>query len=136
MLQAESTSINRHTPMAAAIEYFLCGLCQFVVSPFPRQCSGCHSLYCESCISNLVRWKCPQKNCKAQSDTQPEDMHRSVKEILERLEFDCPGCKTNLRYQEMFAHVKTCAEIKSTNRVDQSQLIKIVAQNTGESQAI
>lgn len=63
-------------------------------------------------------------------------MHRSVKEILERLEFDCPGCKTSLRYQEMFTHVKSCAEIKSVNRVDQSQLIKIVAQNTGEAQAI
>ncbi len=110
MLAPESDLINKDTPMAPVSDLFVCGLCKYIVSPFPQQCSACNLLYCQECVRNLYRWKCPNHRCK-EANSEPETLHRSVREILEQMHFVCPGCKLDLCYEEAFKHVTQCPKI-------------------------
>jgi hypothetical protein len=131
MITPESDNINKDSPMAPAADLFVCGLCQFIVSPFPMQCSSCNNLYCEECVKKLYSWKCTNHTCKDQT-SKPEELHRSVREILEQLHFLCPGCKEDLKYEEAFKHTAVCTKITAEQRViDSSSLGKIVASNFG-----
>jgi transcription initiation factor IIE alpha subunit len=126
MLAPESENINKDSPIAPVADLFVCGLCRFIVTPFPLQCSLCNSLYCEECVKNLYKFKCPNRSCK--DTAKPEELHRSVREVLEQLHFSCPGCKEDFRYVDAFAHVATCPKIGADSRfVDPSSLGKIVA---------
>lgn len=95
--------------MAPAVDLFVCGLCQFVVSPFPLECPGCNSLYCDNCVKMQRTWSCTVQNCRSRQ--QPTKMHRSVQEVLELLNFTCPGCNERKRYKAFFEHVKVCERI-------------------------
>ena len=55
--------------------------------------------------SNRGKWQC--KDCKS---TDPvTDMHRVVREILEKLVFMCPKCLTVKRtYNEVLKHINEC----------------------------
>lgn len=79
------------------------------MTPFPLECVGCNSLYCEKCVKMQRSWACTVMNCR--SRMQPIKMHRSVQEVLEVLMFNCPGCQKRVRYQAFFEHVATCAKI-------------------------
>ena len=122
-----SYDINDATRMSPAFDLFVCGLCQFVVQPFPRECPGCNSLYCDPCIKMQRSWSCSVNNCR--SRMQPVELHRQVKEILETLSFTCPGCSERKRYTAFFEHVKQCNKISADDCVSQEQVQKIVAQN-------
>lgn len=39
------------------------------------------------------------------------DMHRVVKEILEKLVFKCPGCQGKRNYEEMLKHMNNCPNV-------------------------
>jgi len=40
----------------------------------------------------------------------PIDLHRRIKDFLEILKFNCPGCSETFMYSQMNEHVKTCDE--------------------------
>ena len=40
----------------------------------------------------------------------PVDLHRRIKDFLELLKFNCPGCSEVFMYQQMYEHVKTCED--------------------------
>ena len=42
--------INVESPLKDAVDLFVCGLCKFIVQPFPLECPQCNGLYCESCV--------------------------------------------------------------------------------------
>ncbi len=51
------------------------------------------------------KWTCVECN----SHENVTDMHRVVKEVLEKLVFSCPKCRSVKRtYNEMFKHITTC----------------------------
>lgn len=60
---------------------------------------------------------------------QPTEMHRSVKEVLELLNFKCPGCNEKKRYTQFYEHVKQCDKITDAERVSAEQIQKIVTEN-------
>ena len=113
--------------MISAIDLFVCGLCQFIVTPYPLECSACNKLFCESCVQMQRSWKCPHQNCQSRMATKK--VHRSVQEIMELLNFNCPGCGQRKRYEAIFNHVKTCERIQPDVMVSNEQVQKIVAQN-------
>jgi hypothetical protein len=102
MLSAETDAILADTPMNAALDIFSCGLCKFICSPYPQQCSQCNMLFCEGCIGTQLQWQCPHEKCKTRA--APEALHRSVKEIIQRLHFKCPGCQQRFSYEAIFEH--------------------------------
>lgn len=129
MTALDTTKINKNSPLAPAVDLFICGLCNYIVTPYPSQCNNCHNLYCKECIKNLLTWKCPRR-CPGQSKT--EDLHHSVKEVLEHLQLCCPGCKSDFQYEKAFEHVRTCDKINEESKVmDASSLGRIVASNIG-----
>ena len=97
--------------MVPAFDVFICGLCQFVVAPYPLECPGCNSLFCENCVRMVRNWSCTVQNCR--SSIAPTKMNRSVHEILELLMFNCPGCNERKRYAAFFEHVTHCERIPS-----------------------
>lgn len=56
-------------------------------------------------------------------------MHRSVQEVLELVNFTCPGCNEKKRYKAFFEHVKICESIGADAMVSNEQIQKIVAEN-------
>lgn len=73
MLAPEKSFICTSSKMEPAFDFFMCGLCNFLVSPMPYdnapfalQCAACHSLYCESCVNTNMIWMCPKPVCKSQ----------------------------------------------------------------------
>ena len=56
-------------------------------------------------------------------------MHHSVKEILENIMLNCPGCNQNFMYVEAFKHVKVCEHIREGKAVSQVDLQKMIATN-------
>ena len=124
---ASSSQINEASNMAPAFEMFVCGLCRFVVSPFPLECPGCNSLYCSNCVTMQRNWSCTLQSCRSQM--QPTKMHRSVQEVLELLNFNCPGCGERKRYNAIFEHVKVCDRIRADEMVSNEQIQKIVSEN-------
>ena len=41
----------------------------------------------------------------------PEELHRSVREVIEKLVFLCPGCGIKMQYESMFDHVTVSDKI-------------------------
>ena len=113
--------------MSNAVDLFVCGLCQFIVAPYPLECAACNNLFCEACVRMQRSWVCPHANCR--SRLAAKKVHRSVQEIMELLNFNCPGCGQRKRYEAMFNHVKTCEHINADVMVSNEQVQKIVAQN-------
>ena len=71
MLTPERSLICTSTKMDAAFQYFMCGLCNHLVTPmryenapYAMQCVACHSLCCEACVRTTLIWMCPQSLCK------------------------------------------------------------------------
>ena len=122
-----SSQINEASRMEPAIGCFVCGLCKFIVTPFPLECTGCSSLYCENCVKLQRSWSCTLPTCKSRQP--PAKMHISVKEILELINFQCPGCKDKKRYVQFFDHVKTCEKIQSGDKMSAEEIQKIVSEN-------
>ena len=50
MLDPEKEQLVLDAPMYDLVEEFICGLCKYVVSPFPEECPACNKLYCTDCI--------------------------------------------------------------------------------------
>ena len=113
--------------MAGAIDLFVCGLCQFIVAPYPLECAACNKLFCQNRVRMQRSWVCPHPDCR--SRLAARKVHRSVQEIMELLNFNCPGCGTRKRYEAIFSHVKTCDQIQADAMVSNEQVQKIVAQN-------
>lgn len=92
------------------IEHFECYFCKNIVFQ-PKECPKCTKPYCHECIQNSIsqkkRWECPR--CKSAENVV--DMHRVVKEILEKLIFKCPGCSGKRNYEEMLKHMRTCPNV-------------------------
>lgn len=51
----------------------------------------------------------------------PVDLHRRLKDFLELLKFNCPGCSENLMYNQMLEHLKTCEEAKKVAKEGRSK---------------
>lgn len=108
MLEVQSSNFQA-TELPNVIDHFLCKACSFVVYQ-PKECSKCSSVYCHECSQQLVtknagRWKC----LECQDTNKVIDMHRVVKEVLEKLVFKCPKCdKVKRTYNEIFKHMETC----------------------------
>lgn len=124
-----SAEINIQSPLKNSIDLFACGLCKFIVQPFPLECPACNGLYCEDCVKSSPRWACqaPIKGVPCQSRLAPVKLHRDVKEVLENLQFLCPGCKQNLKYETFFEHVKDCDAIAEESKITENQLRQQVA---------
>ena len=127
MAMASSSQINEASRMASAVDLFTCGLCQFIVTPYPLECPACNRLFSENCVKSQRNWSCPHANCR--SRMRPVKMHNNVREILELMQFNCPGCGERKRYNAFFEHVKTCTSISSDSMVSTEQMQKIVSQN-------
>ena len=56
-------------------------------------------------------------------------MHNNVREILELVQFTCPGCGERKRYEAFFNHVKTCPRIGADSMVSSEQMQKIMTEN-------
>lgn len=110
MTDPTSSEINIQSPLKTSINLFSCGICKYVVQPFPLECPQCNGLYCEECVKGVRSWMCksPLKGLLCSSRNPPVKLHRDVKEILEILQFSCPGCKVSWKYEEFFEHVKEC----------------------------
>lgn len=97
------------TELPNVIEHFICRLCSLVVFQ-PKECPKCNSVFCHECVqADLVkkggRWKCQECG----SIDNVTDIHRVVKEVLEKLVFQCPKCNSVKRtYNEMNTHMRTC----------------------------
>eukprot|EP00347_Sterkiella_histriomuscorum_P011771 403371155 len=98
------------TELPDVIDHFLCKICRLVVYQ-PKECSRCASLYCFDCSNNLIsknsKWQCVDKKCNSQDPLV--EIHRTVKEVMEKLVFSCPKCGGNKRtYNEMVKHIPVC----------------------------
>lgn len=76
----------------------------------PKECPKCASVYCFECNNNDIskkgKWFC--KECQAAEPLV--DLHRTVKEVLEKLVFSCPKCAEVKRtYNEIHTHMNNCA---------------------------
>ena len=96
------------TELPDIIDHFLCKICNYVVYQ-PKECPKCSSVFCFECnsgqISKMGKWKCP--TCQSQDNLT--DIHRVVKEVLEKLVFSCPKCKDVKRnYSEINKHLQSC----------------------------
>ena len=107
MLTPSMQQINEASRMdAGVIDHFLCGLCRYVVTPYPQECPACNRLYCQQCVEMQRRWECNNTSCRSRA--APTKMHNAVQEILDLVMFICPGCDKKMRYKQMFDHVKQC----------------------------
>ena len=134
VVSASSMQINEASRVAPAFNQFVCGLCQFIVTPFPLECPTCNALYCEQCVKMQRSWSCTVQNCRSRQ--RPTEMHRSVKEILELINFSCPGCGTRKRYQAFFNHVQTCEEIRPDAMHSSEQIQQIVVSNQNQNPVV
>ena len=96
------------TELSQAIDHFVCRLCNFVVIQ-PKECPKCNCVYCFQCNQNQImqkgKWNCSECN----STDNLVDLHRVVKEVLEKLIFVCPKCKSVKRnYNDIFKHLSEC----------------------------
>lgn len=114
MVSPDSSMILAQSPMQPALDIFTCGICKHIVQPFPMQCVKCQALYCEVCIHSLPSWQCQKQACA--SKHAPTDLHRSVREILQRLKFHCPGCKDSFPYDKVFEHASKCQFVPATSK--------------------
>ena len=90
------------------IDHFLCKLCGYVVHK-PKECPQCAQTFCHDCVqdrilSTKIKWQCPT----CQSVDQVNELHRSVKEVLDVLVFKCPKCGGKRSYSDMETHIQEC----------------------------
>ena len=136
MLEASCMNINEASRMESVIDQFVCQLCKFVVAPDGLECKRCNMLFCEECQKLQLRWQCPVRNCG--SKERPVKIHRSVQEILEMLQFTCPGCENMrpLRYKAIFDHVKQCDKISNEMKVSKQDMVNQIVANVPAAQQI
>lgn len=67
----EKQQICTSSKIQVGIDLFMCGLCNYLVTPgkldkseAPLQCCQCHSLFCEWCVNSQMMWQCPNPACK------------------------------------------------------------------------
>ena len=110
-----NTEISSNNYVAAelhnlVINHFECGLCKNIVFQ-PKECSKCTKPFCHECVMRHItakkKWECG--HCGSSENVV--DMHRVVKEILEKLIFKCPGCGGKRNYEEMLKHMNNCPNI-------------------------
>ena len=106
--------------MRDSFDLFVCGLCQFVTTPFPVECPQCNRLYCEHCVKSQRSWMCTGADCRSRQP--PVRLNNNVREIMELLIFECPGCGERKRYQAFFEHVKNCDRISEENMTSNEQM--------------
>jgi hypothetical protein len=124
------------TELTNVIDHFLCRICKLVVFQ-PKECPKCTSVYCFECNSNFIsnkgKWQCIECN----SYEPLVEMHRVVKEILEKLVFQCPLCSEVKRtYNEINKHTASCdgginrdeATLESIKKIEQSSSL-VIQQN-------
>jgi hypothetical protein len=58
-------------------------------------------------------------------------MHRDVKEILCRLNFNCPGCKESFPYEKVFEHGSTCKMVPAGSKYTAKELGGSLASGAG-----
>ena len=61
------------------------------------------------------------------SMARPVEMHRSVKEILELMMINCPGCGKKMRYEAAFEHISQCDKITAEMKKSRDDLVNSVA---------
>jgi len=52
-----------------------------------------------------------------------------VKDVLEILQFSCPGCKEMLKYEAYFEHLKTCTKIPKEKYTTKAQIDEAIGKN-------
>lgn len=75
----------------------------------PKECPKCASVYCHDCNQKYIekhgKWCCGE--CR--DNTPLTEMHRVVREVLEKLVFQCPKCASvKLSYAEIYKHSAAC----------------------------
>jgi hypothetical protein len=68
----------------------------------------------------MCRSPIPGLNCTSRNP--PKELHRHVKEVLEILQFTCPGCKESYKYEQFFEHASECNEIKEEHKIQQPEV--------------
>ena len=63
------------------------------------------------------------------SRSYPVKLHRDVKDVLEILQFSCPGCKEMLKYEAYFEHLKTCTKIPKEKYTTKAQIDEAIGKN-------
>lgn len=106
------------------INHYLCKICGLIVIQ-PKECPRCAVLYCFDCnqgqITKNSKWACQNKQCNTTEAVI--DIHRTVKEVMEKLIFSCPKCLGNKRtYNEIIQHIQQCDG--SNNQQDQEAAIE------------
>jgi len=104
------------TELTNVIDHFLCRICKYVVLQ-PKECPKCSSVYCHPCQqkyqSERGMWIC--KECT--SKEQVIEMHRTVREVLDMLVFQCPKClKVKRNYNEISKHLEECEEVADLSK--------------------
>jgi hypothetical protein len=56
-------------------------------------------------------------------------MHRKVKEVLQKLKFNCPGCKVVYSYDDVIDHASKCDKVDVKLKLTQAQIAQTVALN-------
>jgi len=112
-MQSQSTllideSNFKPTSLAPVLHHFMCSHCRNVVQD-PKQCfsKNCQVLYCAGCVQTKLKngaWMCPM--CRERQ--APVDIHRRLKEFLQLLKFNCPGCSESMMYEMMIKHIVNC----------------------------
>jgi len=74
------------TELAQAVDHFECRICKFIVYQ-PKECPKCNSVYCHDCNTKMISQKGKWQCVECHSNEPVTEMHRVVKEVLEKLVF-------------------------------------------------
>jgi len=100
------TSLNRVN------HHFLCKMCKNLVWN-PRQCANlnCQVLYCSGCCKQGVI-RCPSCN----QNNRPVDINIKLKNFMDMLKINCPGCKNGFIYSQLCKHMEECDGCKTIKK--------------------
>eukprot|EP01016_Furgasonia_blochmanni_P019859 TRINITY_DN2212_c0_g1_i2.p1 TRINITY_DN2212_c0_g1~~TRINITY_DN2212_c0_g1_i2.p1 ORF type:complete len:426 (+),score=62.76 TRINITY_DN2212_c0_g1_i2:154-1431(+) len=106
-------------------ESFDCIICLHVVRD-PKECHGCGSMFCSSCIDD---WQKKSKECPNRCDiakTQIKPISRALYKIYSDLDIKCkyPSCGKNVKLADLAAHEAKCQLPKCLNFDVCSNLVK------------
>jgi hypothetical protein len=72
-------------------EEMVCSICLYIVKD-PKECSECSHPFCTSCLDEWQQKSntCPNKCVEAGKDVTFNNLHRFMKNVLDKYQFKCP----------------------------------------------
>ena len=91
---------NVHKEYSDLASSFKCPVCYFIVEDLTK-CKTCDKVFCSSCKDRNLSRACPM--CTKHFVASRED--RLVRELLDKIKFNCPDCRTVFAYEDRADHL-------------------------------